>query len=95
MDTRLTKLGKAGTLAALGTILAAGALPGGSASAQEVLPKPKPPFKEKIGRTYKDSQPDKIPVTKALSGAPSVRVVLIDDVGNGAWSTFGAAGGEA
>ncbi len=56
---------------------------------QEVLPKPEPPFKGKIGRTYKDSQPDKIPLTKAPEGAPNVLVVLIDDVGYGAWGTFG------
>jgi arylsulfatase A-like enzyme len=57
--------------------------------AQEVLPKPDPPFKGKIGRTYKDSQPDKIPIIKAPEGAPNVLLVLIDDVGYGAWSTFG------
>ncbi|MBZ5697450.1 MAG: arylsulfatase [Acidobacteriia bacterium] len=57
--------------------------------AQEVLPKPEPPFKGKIGRTYKESQPDKIPITKALASAPNVLVVLIDDVGFGGWSTFG------
>ncbi len=56
---------------------------------QEVLPVPEPAFKGKIGRTYKESQPDKIPVTKAPDGAPNVLVVLIDDVGYGAWSTFG------
>jgi arylsulfatase len=54
-----------------------------------VLPKPDPPFKGKIGRTYKDSQPDKIPVTKAPEGAPNVLVVLIDDCGYGQWGTFG------
>jgi len=54
-----------------------------------VLPAPEPPFKGKIGHTYKDSQPDKIPVTKAPAGAPNVLVVLIDDTGFGAWGTFG------
>jgi len=54
-----------------------------------VLPKPDPPFKGKIGRTYKDSQPDKIPVSKAPAGAPNVLVVLIDDCGYGQWGTFG------
>jgi len=61
----------------------------GLASAQEVLPKPEPPFQGKIGQTYKDSQPDKIPVTKAPAGAPNVLLILIDDVGYGAWGTFG------
>ncbi|MDD5319452.1 MAG: arylsulfatase [Methylococcales bacterium] len=54
-----------------------------------VLPMPEPPFKGKIGRTYKDSQPDKIPIIKAPGGAPNVLVVLIDDAGFGQWSTFG------
>jgi len=59
------------------------------ARAQEVLPRPDPPFKGKIAETYKDSQPDPIAVTKAPAGAPNVLIVLIDDVGYGAWSTFG------
>jgi arylsulfatase A-like enzyme len=54
-----------------------------------VLPAPEPPFKGKIGQTYKDSKSDKIPTIKAPAGAPNVLVVLIDDVGFGAWSTFG------
>ena len=54
-----------------------------------VLPPPEPPFKGKIGRTYKESQPDKIPITKAPDGAPNVLVVLIDDSGFGQWGTFG------
>jgi hypothetical protein len=39
-----------------------------SARAQEVLPLPQPPFKGKIGTTYKDSVPDKIP--KSIRGSP-------------------------
>ncbi len=74
---------------AAGSVLAVRTLLGGAASAEEVLPKPEPPFKGKIGQTYKDSQPDKIAVTKAPAGAPNVLVILIDDVGYGAWSTFG------
>ncbi len=54
-----------------------------------VLPAPEPQFKGKIGRTYKDSQPDKIAVIKPPEGAPNVLVILIDDTGFGAWSTFG------
>ncbi len=83
------RMGIARTLAAFGFLLAAGILFSGAASAQEVLPTPEPPFKGKIGRTYKDSQPDKIAVTKAPAGAPNVLVVLIDDAGYGTWSTFG------
>jgi hypothetical protein len=71
------------------TALAAGVFLNGTASAQEVLPKPEAPFKGKIGRTYRESQPDKIAVTKAPAGAPNVLVVLIDDAGYGSWSTFG------
>src|SRR5262245_52620217 len=57
--------------------------------AQEALPRPEPPFKGIIGQTYKDSKPDKIPITKAPEGAPNVLVVLIDDSGYGQWGTFG------
>jgi arylsulfatase A-like enzyme len=78
-----------GVLAAAGLVLAAGILFSSGVSAQEVLPNPDPPFKGKIGRTYKDSQPDKIPVTKAPAGAPNVLMILIDDAGYGSWSTFG------
>ena len=41
-----------------------------TASAQGVLPRPEPPFQGKIGRTYKDSTPDKIPVIQAPAGPP-------------------------
>jgi hypothetical protein len=34
----------------------------GNVTAQEVLPRPDPPFKGTIGQTYKDSTPDKIPL---------------------------------
>lgn len=60
-----------------------------SARAQEALPQPEPPFKGRIGTTYKDSAPDKIPLIKAPDGAPNVLIVLIDDCGFGQWSTFG------
>ena len=60
-----------------------------SVRAQEVLPQPEPPFKGTIGRTYKDSVPDKIPIIKAPDGAPNVLLVLIDDCGFGQWGTFG------
>ena len=86
---QVARVRSAGALAAVGSVLAAGTLFSGGVSAQEVLPKPEPPFKGKIGRTYKDSQPDKIPVTKAPAGAPNVLVILIDDAGYGTWSTFG------
>ena len=53
------------------------------------LPKPDPPFKGKIGETYKDSTPSyPLPVT-AAKGSPNVLLILLDDVGFGMCSTFG------
>jgi arylsulfatase len=60
------------------------------AVAQEVLPKPEEGFKDaKIGRTYKDSKPGTMTLTKAPAGAPNILIVLIDDSGFGQWGTFG------
>jgi hypothetical protein len=54
--------------------------------AQEVLPKPEPAFSDaKIGRTYKDSKPGTIALSKAPAGAPNVLLILIDDSGFGQW----------
>jgi arylsulfatase len=55
----------------------------------DVLPHPDPKFNGTIGLTYKDSKPDKIPITKAPAGAPNVLLILIDDSGFGQWGTFG------
>ena len=61
-----------------------------SARAQEVvLPKPEPPFHGKIGRTVKDSTPDFPKSVEAPAGAPNVLLIMTDDVGFGASSTFG------
>jgi len=58
--------------------------------APEVLPKPEQAFSDaKIGRTYKDSKPGTMAISKAPSGAPNVLIILIDDCGYGQWSTFG------
>src|SRR5450755_106642 len=57
--------------------------------AQEVLPQPPAPFKGKIGRTVKDSTPDFPKGVEAPKGAPNILVILTDDVGFGASSTFG------
>jgi arylsulfatase A-like enzyme len=65
---------------------AAIALPAG---AQEVLPKPPQPFKGKIGRTAADSTPDFPKPLAAPKGAPNVLLIMTDDVGWGASSTFG------
>lgn len=63
----------------------------GRALAQEVLPKPEPPFKGTIGKTYKESKPDFPKPLQAPAGAPNVLVVLLDDVGFGHASTLGGA----
>jgi arylsulfatase A-like enzyme len=59
------------------------------AVAQDVLPYPQPPFKGKIGRTAKESTPDFPKGIEAPKGAPNVLLILTDDVGFGASSTFG------
>jgi arylsulfatase A-like enzyme len=58
-------------------------------AAQEVLPRPEPPFKGKIGRTVKDSTPDFPKGIEAPKGAPNILLILTDDVGFGASSPFG------
>ena len=58
-------------------------------SAQEVLPRPEPPFKGHIGRTVQESTKDFPQEVKAPKGAPNILLILTDDVGFGASSTFG------
>jgi arylsulfatase len=60
-----------------------------SVSGAAVLPRPEPPFQGKIGRTAKDSTPDFPKEVQAPKGAPNVLLILTDDVGFGASSTFG------
>jgi arylsulfatase len=57
--------------------------------AQEVLPKPEPSFQGKIGRTASESKPDFPKGIEAPKGAPNVLLIMTDDVGFGASSTFG------
>ncbi|TAI62685.1 arylsulfatase [Bradyrhizobium sp. Leo170] len=54
-----------------------------------VLPPPEAPFLGTIGRTAKDSTPDFPKEVKAPKGAPNILLILTDDVGFGASSTFG------
>jgi arylsulfatase len=61
----------------------------GGAFAQEVLPAPPAPFKGQIGLSAKDSKSDFPEPMHAPKGAPNVVLVLLDDVGFGASSTFG------
>ncbi|HEY6384250.1 MAG TPA: arylsulfatase [Candidatus Acidoferrum sp.] len=56
---------------------------------RRILPVPEAPFKGKIGRTVKDSTPDFPKSVEAPKGAPNVLLILTDDVGFGASSTFG------
>jgi arylsulfatase A-like enzyme len=64
--------------------------PATAAATQEVvLPKPQPPFRGVIGRTAKESKPDFPKGLQAPKGAPNVLLILTDDVGFGASSTFG------
>ena len=88
MNQQRASLRRAAALTATGSALA-GTLLGGSAAAQEVLPAPPAPFKGQIGLSTKDSTPDFPQQVHAPQGAPNIVVVLLDDVGFGASSTFG------
>ena len=55
----------------------------------DVLPKPDPPFKGKIDPSRDKSTPDWPLRPAASKGAPNVILILLDDVGFGASSTFG------
>jgi arylsulfatase A-like enzyme len=66
-----------------------GALVALQAVAQDVLPHPQQPFKGKIGRTARESTPDFPKGIEAPKGAPNVLLIMTDDVGFGASSTFG------
>jgi arylsulfatase len=73
----------------LTVLTASTALMGVVGTAQDVLPYPQPPFKGKIGRTAKESTPDFPKAIEAPKGAPNVLLIMTDDVGFGASSTFG------
>jgi arylsulfatase len=86
--SRRRLLGSSSVIAA--SAVAATALPRTAASeTPSVLPPPEPPFQGKIGRTVKDSTPDFPKGIEAPAGAPNVLLILTDDVGFGATSTFG------
>jgi arylsulfatase len=59
------------------------------AVAQEVLPRPAPPFNGVIGRTLRESKPDFPVEVEAPKGAPNILLIMTDDVGFGASSSFG------
>jgi len=54
-----------------------------------VLPQPEPPFRGKVGRNVGESTPDFPKEVEAPRGAPNVLLIMTDDVGFGASSTFG------
>ena len=60
-----------------------------TALAQEVLPRPDQPFGGKIGRTTKESVKVFPKEVQAPQGAPDILLIMTDDVGFGASSTFG------
>ena len=57
--------------------------------AQEILPRPEQPFRGKIDRTVRNSIPDFPKAVTALKDAPNILIIMTDDVGFGASSTFG------
>ena len=61
----------------------------GIGQAQDILPKPDPAFSGRIGRTLSESTGVPRQPVQAPAGAPNVLLVLLDDVGFGATSTFG------
>jgi arylsulfatase len=77
-----------------GTTLAAGAalIKGGAvqtARAQQILPAPEPQFHGVIGRKASESKPDFPQAVMAPKGAPNILLIMTDDTGFGAPSTFG------
>jgi arylsulfatase A-like enzyme len=59
-------------------------------AAAEVLPHPAPAYEGTLGRTIETSSPARYaPLAKAPKGAPNILLILTDDVGFGASSTFG------
>src|SRR5262249_22903460 len=74
----------------LTALLAADARKPGSPEAPSmVLPRPPEPFHGQIDLRAKDSKSDFPRPVKAPKGAPNILLVLLDDVGFGAPSTFG------
>src|ERR1700720_472387 len=73
-----------GMLFALGSVAVAQL-----ALATDVLPQTDPPFKGKIGFSAKDSVPDWPKPVQAPPAAPNIVLILLDDAGFGASSTFG------
>jgi arylsulfatase A-like enzyme len=71
------------------TLAATAALGSESGQAQQVLPAPAPRFGGTIGRKASESKPDFPRAVTAPIGAPNVLLIMTDDTGFGASSTFG------
>jgi arylsulfatase A-like enzyme len=89
MKVQKAKLQRVGAWAIAVSVLAAGSLLCSSTHGQEVLPTPPAPFKGQIGLSAKDSKPDFPKPVHAPKDAPNIVLILLDDVGFGASSTFG------
>jgi arylsulfatase A-like enzyme len=55
----------------------------------DMLPRPEPSFKGQVERIATESKPDFPKEIKAPKGAPNILLIMTDDVGFGAASTFG------
>jgi arylsulfatase len=64
----------------------------GAYTPSKILPRPEPAFDGKIGQVATESSPSPlISQVRAPDGAPNILLILTDDVGFGASSTFGGA----
>ena len=75
--------------AAAAVALILGNLFSSTAAAQQVLPVAPAPFRGEIELSAKDSKPDFPKPIEAPNGAPNIVLILLDDVGFAASSTFG------
>jgi arylsulfatase len=83
-------LGALARAAEPGAATATGKPPPGKAPPPiDLLPRPEPPFRGRIERNAVESRPDFPKEVQAPKGAPNVLLIMTDDVGFGAASTFG------
>ena len=87
LSRRAVATGAAAAIFGLSTSALAQSTPQASGSA--VLPVPEPQFGGVIGRKASESKPDFPKAITAPKGAPNVLLILTDDTGFGASSTFG------
>jgi arylsulfatase len=89
MQNLQKRINPQGAWAAAVALLALFVLLYSQAAGAETLPLPQPPFKGKIGKTFKDSVPDFPKPVQAPKDAPNVLLIILDDVGFGHAGTFG------